>query len=121
MLQVSPADVRADPFPHVVSDNILPAALYARLRADYPTATSFRSSTDETLGQGSRSGVGTGFDIYRGDTAYDRLLVRSSAWGELDAFINSPAFVDQFLHVFAGHLDAAGCSIDVAHSVHSRD
>ena len=121
MLQVSHADVRADPFPHIVSDSILPPALYARLRADYPTAAIFKTSTDETLGEGSRSGVGTGFDIYRGDTAYDRLIAQSDAWAELDAFINSAAFVDQFLSVFGAHLPATGCSIDVARSHHARD
>jgi hypothetical protein len=117
MLQVGPQDVQSAPFPHVISERIIPDALYARLRAEYPTSASFESSTDETHGQGSRSGVGTGFDIYRGDTAYDQLVGRSDAWAEFDGFINSTAFVDQFLQVFGNHLDAAGCSADVASSV----
>ena len=33
MLQVTAAEVEADSFPHVVSPQILPAELYARLRA----------------------------------------------------------------------------------------
>jgi hypothetical protein len=121
MLQVSRADVRTEPFPHVVSDQILPPALYARLRADYPTSKSFEVSTQETGGQGSRAGLGTGFDIYRGDTTYDELVARSAAWGEFDAFVNSQAFVDQFVDVFGPHLEAAGCSIDVPGSTYRRD
>ena len=110
MLQVTAADVKADPFPHVVSPQILPTELYARLRAEYPTGATFESSTGTTLGQGSRTGVGTGFDIYRGDTAYADLVARSSAWAELDGFVNSQAFVDQFVAVFGAHLDAGGCT-----------
>ena len=121
MLSISSEDVRTQPFPHVISEQMLPPSLYARLRADYPTGATFESSICETLGQGSRSGIGTGFDIYRGDTAYDALVARSPAWTEFDAFINSPAFVEKFLDVFGSHLDAAGCTIDVAASTYQRD
>lgn len=116
MLQVTRDDVVAAPFPHIVSPAILPADLYARLRADYPTEAFFEASTGATRGEGSRTGIGTGFDIYRGDAAYDALVAQSAAWAELDRFINSAAFVDQFLEVFGDHLGAAGCSIDVAGS-----
>lgn len=116
MLQVTAADVKTDPFPHVVSPQILPPDLYARLRAEYPTGQTFATSTGVTSGQGSRTGVGTGFDIYRGDTAYADLVARSAAWAELDGFVNSQAFVDQFLSVFGAHLGAAGCTADVAAS-----
>ena len=116
MLQVTAADVKTDPFPHVVTPQILPAELYARLRAEYPTGATFETSTGTTLGQGSRTGVGTGFDIYRGDTAYADLVARSPAWAELDGFVNSQAFVDQFVAVFGAHLEAAGCTANVAAS-----
>ncbi len=116
MFQVTASDVRADPFPHVVAPQILPPDLYARLRADYPSGATFRNSNDATGGRGSRTGVGTGFDIYRGDSAYADMVMRSSAWAELDAFVNSQAFVDQFLTVFESHLAGAGCAIDVAAS-----
>jgi hypothetical protein len=121
MLQVSRNDVKSQPFPHVISDQILPPALYARLRADYPSGGQFAASTGETQGQGSRTGVGTGFDIYRGDTAYDALIAQSAAWAEFDAFINSKAFVDQFIDVFGAHLDEAGCSINVGTSTYNHD
>lgn len=118
MLSVVSGDVRSDPFPHVISEQMLLPSLYERLRADYPTGATFESSDGETHGQGSRSGIGTGFDIYRGDTAYDALVARSSAWAEFDAFINSTAFIDKFLDVFGAHLGAAGCSIDVGASIY---
>lgn len=121
MLQVGPQDVQTTPFPHVISDQILPASLYSRLRAEYPNSSIFKTAMDVTHGQGSRSGVGTGFDIYRGDEAYDTLIQQSTAWAELDAFINSQAFVDQFLHVFGDSLETAGCSVDVKNSRYSAD
>jgi hypothetical protein len=121
MLLVSQNDVRGNPFPHVISDQILPPELYKRLRAGYPTAANFESSTHETGGLGGRTGVGTGFDIYRGDTAYDALIAGDDAWAEFDAFINSEAFVAQFQQVFGPYLDSAGCSIDVTSSVYRRD
>lgn len=121
MLQVSAADVVPLPFPHVISDSILPSDLYRQLRADYPTNSVFASAIGETHGQGSRSGVGTGFDIYRGDTAYDNLTANSRAWAEFDAFINSRAFIDQFFQVFRQHIAAAGCTIDVAASTYNPD
>lgn len=121
MLQVSAADVVPSPFPYVITDAILPADLYRRLRTDYPSNSVFASAIGETQGQGSRSGVGTGFDIYRGDTAYDTLIASSAAWAEFDAFINSQAFIDQFLEVFGAHLAAAGCTIDVSTSTYDPD
>lgn len=116
MLQVTAADVKTDPFPHVVLPQILSPDLYARLRAEYPTSATFATSTGATQGEGSCTGVGTGFDIYRGDTAYTDLFARSPAWAELDAFVNSKAFVDQFIAVFGSHLGAASCTSDVAAS-----
>lgn len=89
MLQVMAADVKTDPFPHVVTPQILPAGLYTRLRAEYPTGVTFETSTGTTLGQGRSTGVGTGFDIYHGDTAYADLVARSPAGAELDGFVNS--------------------------------
>jgi 2OG-Fe(II) oxygenase superfamily len=118
MLQISRKDVQNSPFPHVVKQGILPADLYARLRAEFPTYKTFNQQNDEVGGLGSR--VGRGFDIYRGDESYDALIARSDAWAEFDAFINSSAFVDQFLEIFGPDLKGLGCSISIEPSSYDR-
>ncbi len=114
MLQVSRQDVVADPFPHVVKQGILPDALFARLRADFPDEDSFAGQKSESGTSGSRTG--SGFDIYRGDSGFDALLARSAAWREFAEFLNSEAFADSFRTVFADHLDSIGLKIDIANS-----
>jgi hypothetical protein len=121
MLQVTPADVVADPFPHVISDEILPPDLFRRLRAEYPEAEVFEEVAATTGSVGSRAGRHTGFDIYRGDTAYDRLMDRSPAWAEFDAFINSRAFIDQYHALFGRFADAMGLLADVPASTYNGE
>lgn len=121
MLQVSRADVVMDPFPHVISDAILPPDLYARLRADYPSADTFDTTVAETGGAGSRAGKGTGFDIYRSEGAYDALIAGSSAWAELDAYINSMAFVEKYQELFGEFADDLALTVDIGGSVYDRN
>lgn len=121
MLQVSKADVVADPFPHVISDSILPPDLYARLRADYPTTDAFDTTVAQTGGAGSRTGKGHGFDIYRSEGAYDSLIAGSPAWAELDAYINSQAFIDKYQELFGDYSDDLGLSIDLEGSKYDRN
>ncbi len=121
MLQVSRSDVATDPFPHVISDAILPPDLYKRLREDYPTGEVFGASNAETGATGSRTGKGSGFDIYRGDRAYDDLLARSPAWAEFDAFVNSEAFVRQYQDLFGPLAQLMAMTVDVDSSVYNRD
>ncbi len=121
MLQVTAADVVAEPFPHVVSDEILPPDLFGRLKADYPEAVVFEEVAAATGSVGSRAGRETGFDIYRGDLAYDRLMARSPAWAEFDAFINSPAFVATYQDLFGRFADEMGLLADIPASTYDRD
>ena len=114
MLEVSRQEKTQSPFPHICKDGIIPAELYARLKEDYPSADIFETEVGNSNSIGSRAGKGTGFDIYRGDSAYEKLISTSAAWRELDEYINSPAFVQTFLDVFEDDLDALGCRIDVS-------
>lgn len=111
MLQISRADVAADPFPHVVKEGILPEPLFTQLRAGFPTAATFTDQKNESGVVGSRTG--SGFDIYRGDSAFDALLAGSPAWREFAGFINSESFAESFRDVFADHLASIGLRIDV--------
>ncbi|MEX0279683.1 MAG: 2OG-Fe(II) oxygenase [Arenibacterium sp.] len=118
MLNLSPADVKAEPFPHVISEQILDPELYARLRADYPTADIFEDQKADTGITGSRTGQG--FDIYRGDTTYDQLMKTSEAWAEFDAWINSTAFIEKFLELFGPHLENVGCRAEINPAKYDR-
>lgn len=118
LLNVSRSDVVQAPFPHVISDAILPPDLFARLKADYPDASVFSGQQEAHGKAGSRTG--NGFDIYRGEQSYATLMARSDAWREFDAFINSQAFVDQFLDLFGPDLEHLGCSANIAQSTYDR-
>jgi len=107
VLNISAEDVKTSPFPHVVSEQILDPDFYKALRADYPTSDSFEDQKQESGLVGSRTGQG--FDIYRGDASYDKLIAQSAAWAEFDAWINSPKFVEKFLDLFGDHLEHLGC------------
>jgi hypothetical protein len=114
MLSISRADVVADPFPHVIKQDILPTDLFAQLRADFPRAEQFEEQKRVNGAAGSRTG--NGFDVYRGDPIYVDLASRSPAWREFDAYINSDRFADTFKDVFADHLDKIGLRVDLANS-----
>lgn len=121
MLNVSRGEVTPKPFPHIVKHGILDRSFYDQLRADFPTQQSFVDQTVSSAGEGSRVGKGTGFDIYRGDEAYDALLLRSEPWQRFDAWVNSSAFVETFLDVFGPDLKELGCSITVEPNAYDRE
>lgn len=121
MLNLAQSDVAATPFPHAVKQGILPPALFAALKADFPRADMFAEQHAESGGVGSRVGKDTGFDIYRGDDSYDRLIAASPAWAEFDGWINSPAFVEKFLELFGDRLDELGGSVVVDPAAYDRD
>lgn len=121
MLNVSASDVKTAPFPHVISNAILPPDLYRRLKADWPTQAEFEQAAADSGSTGSRAGKDSGFDIYRGDPTYDAVLARSAAWHEFDAWINSPAFVTKYQSLFGAHGQNIGISVDIGSSRYVRD
>jgi hypothetical protein len=114
MLQIRPADVVATPFPHVVKDGIFAPEVFRALKADFPDTSVFQGQSSSHGGAGSRTG--SGFDIYRGDGAFDNLTAKSKAWREFADYINSEAFADAFRTVFADHLDDIGLRVDIRDS-----
>lgn len=121
MLQVGLSNVVDTPFPHVVSDAILPPELFARLKADFPDDRVFGTTAESSGSMGSRAGRDTGFDIYRGDPAYAELMRQSAAWREFDAWINSMDFVAKYQELFSPHAEALGLGIDIGASTYNRD
>lgn len=114
MLAITRDDVVAQPFPHVIKDGILPADMYQALRRDFPGVDVFEGQKEAHGRVGSRTGAG--FDIYRGEPAFQTLTNRSEAWREFSDWINSEAFADKFREVFADHLDDIGLRVDVRRS-----
>lgn len=119
MLNLSKSDVVSTPFPHVMSDALLDESIYGKLRADYPDASIFGEQMAMTGKSGSRTG--SGFDIYRGDAAYDRLVADSAAWRDFDGFINSEAFIEKFLELFGDYLDDLKCNAEISPANYQPD
>lgn len=113
MLQIARSDVRHDPFPHVVTSALLPDDVFRAMKRDWPNGDAFKTTAEETGSLGSRAGKGTGFDIYRGDPAYDVLMARSEVWRAFDQWINSPAFVEKYLELFGPDGEAMGIAADI--------
>jgi hypothetical protein len=93
-------DVRAHPFPHVLSENFIEPSHYERLRRTFPVCPPGMSPT--------------GFSLYRGDDGYERLLKEEPAWGALFETFHSQAFVDWGVRQFAGVWEREGCGIDLS-------
>ncbi len=113
LLNISRSEVKSAPFPHVLKDGIIPEDLFLALKRDFPQESHFEEQYSETGSKGSRTGAGTGFDIYRGDAAYDRLVASSEAWAEFDAYINSTRFIDKFLETFGPDLAGLGLKAEI--------
>jgi hypothetical protein len=111
MLQITSADVVAEPFPHVLKQGILPEDLFKKLKADFPDGGVFKDQAGAHGNVGSRTG--SGYDVYRGDPAFDELVRGSEAWREFSGFLNSEAFADTFRDIFKDHLDHLGLRADI--------
>lgn len=93
-------DVRAHPFPHVLSEGFIEPSRYERLRRTFPACPPGTSPT--------------GFSLYRGDDGYERLLDEEPAWGALFETFHSQAFVDWGVRQFASVWEREGCGIDLS-------
>lgn len=78
--------VRASPFPHVLADDWLDGGLYERLRQSFPLCPANTGPT--------------GFTLFWGDPAYDRLIAEDADWGGFFRAFHSQAFVDHALAQF---------------------
>jgi hypothetical protein len=114
MLLLDASQVEAKPFPHVVKEGILPADLYAALKADFPGGAVFSGQAGAHGSAGSRTGSGQ--DVYRGDPAFEALTQTSPAWREFAGYINSDAFLTTFRSVFAAYEHKIGLGVDLVRS-----
>jgi 2OG-Fe(II) oxygenase superfamily len=93
-------DVRAEPFPHVVSESFIEPEHYRQLCRTFPVCP---PSTGPT-----------GFSLYWGDEEYRRLLEEQPAWRSLFETFHSQAFVEWGMKQFAEIWQRDGCKINPA-------
>lgn len=79
--------VVTQPFPHILADDWLEPDLYRALKASFPDCP-------------PASGP-TGFTLFGGDPAYDRLIAEDRNWGLFVRRFHSQAFIDHVLASFA--------------------
>ena len=101
--RVTRADVRRDPYPHIVIDNCLPADLYAELARTYPA--------DATILQlGSAPGKQAGRPNSRQDIDARRILARpdcfTATWRAFVEYHISNAFFQEFLRLMGPQIAA---------------
>jgi hypothetical protein len=104
ILDLRPADVVVDPFPHVLKQQMLRPDFYARLEREFPADAVFD-------GRPTLIGARTGRDLFRGDRDFESFLDRAPAWREFHDYINSAAFLDLTLALFAPHFERFGCRV----------
>lgn len=104
LIDVSQADVKVEPYPHIIKQGFLNADLYQALIREFPSDALFEKN--------SKIGGRAGRDLYRGDPAYDELMQKSEAWQHFNSYINSPAYVEFTLDLFGGLLGKFDCIVD---------
>jgi hypothetical protein len=104
VLNVSSHDLVGEPFPHIAKQDFIQADLYRRLKAEFPP--------DELFSRNTSLGGRAGRDLYRGDLLYEEFLKHSPAWRGFHTFINSSAYIDWTLRLFANHLQRVACKVD---------
>lgn len=93
-------DLRAEPFPHVLSEAFIEPEHYRELCRTFPDCPPGTSPT--------------GFSLYWGDGGYQRLLDEQPAWRALFETFHSQAFVEWGARQFAAVWGPSRCRIDPA-------
>lgn len=96
---LSPLGVTERPFPHVLRERFIEPGHYRQLCRTFPDCP---PSTGPT-----------GFSLYWGDDAYQRLLDEQPAWRALFDTFHSQSFIEWGREQFAGVWQREGCRIDM--------
>lgn len=89
-----------DPFPHVIHSDFITPEAYQELCRSFPKCP---PSTGPT-----------GFSLFWGDEAYDRLLAEQPAWRALFDTFHSQRFIEWGRDQFAAVWEQAGCKVDLS-------
>ena len=90
------AQVRRDPFPHLISDEMLEPVAFDALRREFPDTDIFEANRKHAFAEGRASRINLG----RGDPLFDRFLSTSPAWRAFVDETNSPAFISRIYELF---------------------
>ena len=96
---LSGAALNEHPFPHLTHNRFIQPDLYEELRRSFPKCPPNTSPT--------------GYSLYWGDKAYQKLLDGSSAWQALFNCFHSQTFIDWAREQFSGRWSQLGCTIDL--------
>jgi hypothetical protein len=96
---LTPLDVKAVPFPHVLHERFIAPEHYRQLCRTFPTCPPVTSPT--------------GFSLYWGDDGYQRLIDEQPAWRALFDVFHSQTFIEWGKAQFASVWQRAGCQIDL--------
>lgn len=112
LIQLTPADVVGEPFPHAVKQGMLRPDFYRRLKDEFPPDHLFDN-------RGKRIGARTGRDLYQGDTGFDEFIKSSPAWSKFHQYMKSPQFLELTLRLFGPYFQRFHCRVDPeeAHTV----
>ena len=86
IIQLTPNDVVADPFPHAIKQDIFLPDFYRELKAEFPSDSLFDN-------RGTYFGARTGRDLYQGDPGFDEMLESRPAWREFYRHMHSREFL----------------------------
>lgn len=101
-------DHHSTPFPHALSTELLSPAEFASLRDDFPVESDFHSK---------HASYGS---VRRGTPQFNAILDRSSAWQHFYDRVNSKAFFDHCLGLFADDLERNGARVNLDNYRFSR-
>ncbi len=106
---VSPRDIRRDPFPHIVIDPCLPHELYAELSGAYPTDEVILGIGEDRTSRRTRPNS-------RHDVGAHQILSRpekfSEGWRDFAAYHTSPQFFAEVIALFGSDIRATYPALD---------
>ncbi|MFV3131474.1 2OG-Fe(II) oxygenase [Niveispirillum sp. KHB5.9] len=100
LAHATPADIRTDPFPHIVIPDVLEADLYAELAAGFPTTDRIVPGASDSRGTGNRRYVlSTSMVMMLNDMP--------DCWKRFATLHSGPDFLAQVAALFDGHWQPA--------------
>jgi hypothetical protein len=87
----------ADPYPHAILENVIPAELYSRLK--FPEMR-------------RRNNTRAGWDLFKGEKQYDEFFASNSDWKLVQQFLDSEQFIISVCRIFDDELLQQGVEID---------
>lgn len=107
MIEFDKAAVRLEPYPHLISDQIVEPRLFASLQSEFPDDEVFASNRKQGFSAGRASRINLG----RGDAPFDEFMARSAVWRAFFTEVNSDSFVARVVALFADQLEVLGSRI----------